>query len=217
MNFFIYIFLVPYFSLFAHQQEDLPEPYQSLELLPFDPHGWFENQKPMEQAINNNYVKVVIEVGSWLGKSTRYIASLLPLEGKVYAVDHWKGSAENQSGETGWHRALPYLYQQFLSNIIHAGLANKIIPIKMASVEAANVLCHPPYNVTADLIYIDASHDTDSVYADLCAWYPYVQGHGILCGDDWESSPNVRTAVTRFAIERGLKIETSLYFWRLVE
>lgn len=148
--------------------------------------------------IKSNGIKIVIEVGSWLGASTRHIASLLPSGGLVYAVDHWLGSAEHQQGQIFWNPALPHLYEIFLSNVIHAGLTEKIIPIRMESLEAAKQLNY----VRPDLIYIDAGHETDAVLADLNAWYPYVQGHGILSGDDWGWS-TVRNAVVAFALHEA--------------
>jgi hypothetical protein len=39
--------------------------------------------------------KLVIELGAWLGLSTRYIADAAP-NATVVSVDHWKGSAEHQ-------------------------------------------------------------------------------------------------------------------------
>ena len=50
----------------------------------------------------------------------------------------------------------------------------------MASVEAARTL-----KVKPDLIYIDATHDFTNVMHDLIIWYPFVKGHGVLCGDDY--------------------------------
>lgn len=199
--------------LFCIDQQDLPEPYNTAQILPFDSHGFYGNGLQLESLIKTNHVKIVIEVGCWLGASTRHIASLLPPEGKVYAVDHWKGSVEHQPGNANWYHALPVLYEVFLSNVIHAGLTDKIIPVKLESLEAAKQLSY----VAADLIFIDAGHDTPAVYADLCAWYPYVKGHGILCGDDWNWH-SVRAAVEAFADERGLKILVTGYnFWRLLD
>src|SRR5579883_2662808 len=101
-------------------QADLPEPYQNVQLLPFDPHGWYGNAIPMENLFETNEIKIVIEVGSWLGASTRHIATLLPEDGKIYAVDHWMGSIEHQPGGDAFHPAVSFAYQQFLSNVIHA-------------------------------------------------------------------------------------------------
>ncbi len=69
-------------------------------------------------------------------------------------------------------------------------------------------------NVIPDLIYIDASHETEAVYQDLTLWFPHVEGRGILCGDDW-NWPSVRKAVEQFATEHHLTIESSDNFWRL--
>lgn len=209
MNRFCFLFLVSVKMLGAHA---LPEPYNSLEtLLPFDGHGWYSNREQMEELIRSHKIKTVIEVGSWLGQSTRHIASELPPSGKVYAVDHWLGSGVQQEGQPFYYKALPYLYEQFLSNVVHAQLTEKIVPVRMESLAAAHSL-----QIPVDLIYIDAEHDTDSVYQDLTAWYPHVTGHGVLCGDDW-GWPTVEAAVRQFAQERKLGIEASGNFWRLVE
>jgi predicted O-methyltransferase YrrM len=198
-------------SIYAERSSpDLPDPYNNIELLPFDGHGWYSNANQISQLINAHHVKTVVEVGSWMGLSTRHIASILPEGGKVYAVDHWLGSEEHK-----YHPTLSQLYQQFLSNVIHAGLTNKIIPIRMDSLAAAShltaILTNPP-----DLIYIDAGHDTKSVYDDLCAYYPLVQENGILCGDDW-GWKSVQIAVRRFAKKNHLKIHASGNFWCLTD
>ncbi len=207
------LFLLVVSSVFGGSQMDLPAPYNSIELLPFHSHSFYRNDKQIEALLRSNDIKTIIEVGSWLGDSTRHMASLLPPGGKVYAVDHWKGSAENQPGQTYWIAQVAYLYEQFLSNVIHAGLTDKIIPIKMDSSDAAVQL---KTVVVPDLIYIDASHDYESVLADLNRWYPYVKGHGIFCGDDW-NLPGVVQAVTEFAGINGLEIHASGAFWLLEE
>ncbi|MFI5334150.1 MAG: class I SAM-dependent methyltransferase [Chlamydiales bacterium] len=208
----VLMFFVP--LLFAFSQADLPEPYNSVELLPYDPHGWYGNASQMKRVIEGSHIKTVVEVGSWLGQSTRHIASLLPEDGKVYAVDHWLGSVEHQPGQSAWHPALPQLYQQFLSNVIHAGMADKIIPIRMSSLEAAQELAQRGLQV--DMVYLDAGHEKEVVYADLWAWYPFVQDHGVMCGDDWEWR-SVRKAVQEFAKQRGLKVKAKGNFWIFVK
>jgi len=85
----------------------------------------------------------------------------------------------------------------------------------MTSLEAAQYLSrnlHAP----ADIVYLDASHDTISVYNDMCAWYPFVEGHGILCGDDW-TWKSVRKAVKKFAEKKHLKVHSSGNFWYLTK
>ncbi len=62
---------------------------------------------------------------------------------------------------------MPAAYWQFLTNCKNLKLTNKIIPIRMTSLEAAKFLSIKP-----DLIYIDASHEEVDVYNDIMAWYP---------------------------------------------
>lgn len=187
-------------------EANLPPPYDSATVLPFLEHGWYSHAAFFESYIKNNHVKTVIEVGSWLGSSTRHIAKCLPDDGVIYAVDHWRGSEEHQPAQSCWIPQLPQLYEYFLSNVIHEGLTAKIIPLRINSLDAAQSL-----SVQADIVYIDASHDTESVYRDLKAWFPHVKSGGILCGDDWGYPPIV-AAVERFAKEEGLNIEINSVF-----
>lgn len=157
---------------------DMPEPYKSIKLLPFDGHGWFINAEHLQGILDIRKPKTVIEVGSWLGCSTRFIAGNLPEGGVIYAVDTWRGSINEPEHQKD--PRLSYLYQLFLSNIIQTGLTERVIPVRMESIEASKAL-----NVQAELIYIDGAHDTASVYNDIMAWYPHLQEGGVMCGDDW--------------------------------
>lgn len=202
---------------FANLIDDvLPDSYPdvyNIEVLPFKEHGWFNNANFMTYLIKIFRVKNVVEVGSWLGTSTRHIARVLPADGVVFAVDHWKGSEEHQESKE-FEVLLPTLFQQFLSNVIHENLIHKIIPVRMDSLSAAEKL--KPLNTHIDLIYLDGDHTLESVYADLSAWYPYVEKQGIICGDDWIWS-GVQCAVTQFANENNLEIHSPENFWYLTK
>lgn len=184
---------------------DIPEPYRSVKDLPFDGHGWFCNEKMLGYILQTKQPKKVIEVGSWLGLSTRFIAERIPRDGILYAIDTWKGS-QNETVHLEDPR-IHCLYQLFLSNVKHAGLTEKIVPIRMESLEAAEAL-----NVQADLIYIDASHDTESVYKDIIAWSKHIKSDGMICGDDW-SWESVRIGVGLAAQQLKRNVRSSENFW----
>lgn len=183
----------------------MPEPYCSINDLPFDDHGWFSNQGQIETCINELKPTTVIEVGSWLGASTRFIAERLPIGSKLYAVDTWLGSQNEELHQQDPRR--PFLYQLFLSNVKHAGLTDVIVPIRMDSIEASKAL-----NMKADLIYLDASHDTESVHNDIMAWFPHLIQGGIFCGDDWHWT-SVRDAVIQAAADLNAPISSEGNFW----
>lgn len=203
MNKIYVLVLFSWLLIFANVEAEmkLPVPYDKAELLPFRPEGFYANATAMEQIFAEKTPKVIVEVGCWLGVSTMHMGSMLPVGGVIYAVDHWLGSIEHQPNQPFWSPILPKLYDQFLSNIIHAELTDKIIPVRMSSLEASIYLS----GLKADLIYIDASHDYESVYADLYAWYPLIKDGGTFCGDDWHHPP-IKQAVYQFADEQNLKV-----------
>lgn len=206
------LFVSTVFRIFA----GFADPYGSIqEPLPFDGMGFYSNAIPMEKLLKETQAKTVIELGSWLGKSTRHIAALLPSDGKIYAVDHWLGSVEHHNDKR-YNKYLPKLYDQFLSNVIRSGLTQKIVPVRMTTLEALKKFQEE--EIIPDIVYVDASHDEQSVYEDLCAYYKLVENHGILCGDDWtwggDTGFPVRRAVQRFAKEKNLEIKVYKKWFR---
>ncbi|HEX2578927.1 MAG TPA: class I SAM-dependent methyltransferase [Rhabdochlamydiaceae bacterium] len=209
-------FLLCTLSFLVPLVANYPSPYDSIEVLPFNPQGWYINGPSMEWLIRRGNVKIIIEVGSWLGLSTRHLAKTIPEDGIVYAVDHWKGSPNEDNSSFD----IPNLYRQFLSNVIHENLTHKIVPVRMSSLEASQVL-----KVKPDLIYLDATHDFTNVMLDLIVWFPLVKGHGTMCGDDyfWADDPSkgggpVKRAVDTFARENNLTVRhDGRWMWYLEE
>lgn len=189
-----------------------PEVYEQVELLPFRPHGWRIHEDFFDPLLASKIFHTVIEVGVFAGKWTIHIAEQLPDESRFFAVDHWKGSEEHFSGGSFEKDLLKNLYQQFLSNVIHKHLTNKVIPVRMNSLQAARKFA--ALNIKGDLIYIDASHDHFSVIKDLEAWYPLLAPGGTFCGDDWNIG-DVQFAVQHFAQKKKLQIVIHGTCWEL--
>ncbi len=179
-------------------------PYTQITKLAYNDHGWFReaNEKMLRKFIENSDVNVVIEVGSWLGKSARLIASLLPSSGRIFCIDPWPESKETFPGLDTYH--------QFLSNAIHENLSSKIIPIRATSREATKYL-----EVKADLIYIDGSHEEVEVLHDIQHWLKNLNSDAILCGDDYGNSdyPGVKTAVDDMGRRLKKKVRHLDEFW----
>jgi cephalosporin hydroxylase len=141
--------------------------------------GWFstENKKNLEYLITTYKPKCIVELGTWLGLSAIHMASILPDYGIVYAIDDWTADLDIYIKNTpGLELKIPTLYQQFLSNVKHANLCHKIVPVRMKTLEAAQSL-----NLKPELIYIDSSHDEVSVFSDIMNWYPKLNNDGTLC------------------------------------
>ncbi len=118
--------------------------------------------------------KTVVEVGSWMGRSTRAMAE--SGAGTVHAIDTWQGSAEHvdilKDKPEGW------LMARFLKNM--EGVQN-VRAHQMTSLAAAEMWQKARF----DMVFLDASHDYESVKADILAWRPLVAGGGLLCGHDY--------------------------------
>lgn len=122
---------------------------------------------------------VAIEVGSYVGRTA--LALLEAGASEVYCVDTWEGGAdEKDEANRLYQRHGSRVFETFCRNAGDAFLFD-IFPLVGTSLQWAKVW---PFKV--DLVYLDASHDYDSVKADIEAWWPHVEEGGILCGHDFD-------------------------------
>lgn len=183
--------------------------YEKAELLGYDLHGWFRNKPALDEIFRSKSISSVIEIGAWLGRSAAYFGHQVEPGGVVYAIDTWKGSLEDP--DMLRDARLPYLYELFLSNMLHEGLEGTVIPIRMTSDEASAVT-----DFTADLIYIDGEHTTDQVLRDIRNWHKRLNFGGVICGNCWDHPP-VKAAVVRAAKELNMLVTSSPpSFWQLL-
>jgi predicted O-methyltransferase YrrM len=118
-----------------------------------------------------------IEVGSWKGKSSSYMAVEIANSGKnieFMCVDTWEGSVEHQGYED-----LKNLYDIFKSNM--KPVEDYYTAIRAKSLDAVNLFA----DNSLDFVFIDASHEYEDVKNDILAWYPKVRNGGILAGHDY--------------------------------
>lgn len=113
-----------------------------------------------------------VEVGSWKGRSSSFMATEIANCGKNIkfdCVDHWKGGDGQYD---------PDCYLKFSQNMKHLhGFFNVV---RLSSVEAAST--YPDSSL--DFVFIDGSHDYESIYSDIRAWLPKVKKGGVIAGHD---------------------------------
>jgi predicted O-methyltransferase YrrM len=165
--------------------------FNSVAELPLFPRSLIDTQaeEALAELCARAGVRTIIEVGTFLGMgSTQVFCRALPPEGRLYCVDTFCVNMIRFQRPENTH------YHAFLSNMKQTGVADKIVPVRMTSLEAAKALA-----VTADLVFIDGDHREEAVIADIEAWRPHVRPGGILCGDDYnvEPCPGVAPAVRR--------------------
>lgn len=117
---------------------------------------------------------VIVEIGSWKGKSTIYLgAGARGERTRVFAIDPFKGSPIHQVN--GPVFTLP----EFLENIQNAGLLDVVTPLTLSSLEARK-LC--PFTVA--VLFIDGDHDSPHPAEDIEAWEPLVKVGGRIAFHD---------------------------------
>lgn len=177
-----------------------------------DLSGWNGNNPIFKELIKEIKPKTIIEVGSWKGQSTVTMGENSDAE--IYCVDTWLGAEEFYTKPTKDRDLMkvngyPNVYYQWLSNIIHHNLQDKVTPIPLPSNIAHKILSK------AELIYIDASHTYDDVLADCFNYWKLLKDGGIMFGDDYTNTVfEVRKAVDDFATTIGKKVEIyDKWYW----
>ena len=190
---------------------------------PFDPAGWGGESAAFAEVSGEVRPDRIIEVGTWKGASALTMARAtqdLGLDAEIICVDTWLGALEfwTDLEDVDRHGALelrfgyPTVYPRFLANVCHAGFQDRITPFPLPSAAAARWFSLR--GITADLVYIDGSHEEEDVYDDLVAYWDLVRPGGRLLGDDW-GWDGVRLAVERFAREEGLAVRHRHDKWEL--
>lgn len=187
--------------------------YEGIDEMPglkLDLEGWNYNGPVFEALIAHIRPETIIEVGCWKGASVNHMAGLCSRYGLhpvIYAVDVFVGTAdggispEEANLLPDGQARKPTLYQQFLYNMWRQGFDEAVVPVWNLSSNAAKTML--AQELKADLIYIDASHDEDNVYADIAAYWPLLSERGVMFGDDWKGYAGVRAAVRRFSREHN--------------
>ena len=147
--------------------------------------GWFSYQVLYDDVIDKlpNHSNIV-EVGSWFGKSTNYLASKIKSSKKninFTAVDTFKGSIGEESHKAKLGVFDNDIYSEFMHSTILLGHNNFLNVIKDTSLNAKDSFI----NNSLDFVMLDAGHSYEDVSNDINAWFYKVKPGGIIAGDDY--------------------------------
>ena len=133
-----------------------------------------------------------IEIGSYCGRSTIWLgAAARECNTVVFAVDHHRGSEENQPGWE-WHDptlvdpsvgqmdTLPFLRRA----LYHAGVEEFVVAVVGRSPMIARY-----WNTPAAFVFIDGGHGVEPARADFAGWSPQVAAGGYLAIHDVFENP----------------------------
>ena len=144
-------------------------------------------------ALNSSKKGPILEIGSYCGKSTIYIATAVKKHsGCVYSVDHHTGSEENQVGweyhdielfdeETGRINSFP----EFMRNLRKANLLDTVVPIVSDS-----LLVSRYWKIPLSMVFIDGGHTMEAAFNDFNNWKDKIIKGGILAIHDVFPNPD---------------------------
>lgn len=129
----------------------------------------------------------MVEVGSWCGRSTVWLGAAARHLGTVlFAVDHHRGSEENQPGWE-WHDptlvdpaaglidTLPF----FRATVAAAGLEDVVV-----AVVGESPVVGSRWTMPVGFLFIDGGHGVEPARADYANWTPRVIVGGLLAIHD---------------------------------
>jgi predicted O-methyltransferase YrrM len=133
-----------------------------------------------------------LEIGSYCGRSTVCLGLACRDAGQVLiAVDHHRGSEEQQPGEEYFDPALfdpasgrVDTLRRFRETLARAGLEQTVVPVVCRSELAARAWSGP-----LGLVFIDGGHAAQSVQADYDGWSPRLPPGGLLAFHDVYPDP----------------------------
>jgi predicted O-methyltransferase YrrM len=158
--------------------------------------GWFNFQDIYKEQVERaRDGAVFVEVGSWLGRSTAYMAVEIANSGKqisFFAVDTWRGSPAEQY-QAVVREMGGTAYEAFLENMERGSVRAMVTPMVGLSALSARAF----NDREVDFVFLDAAHDFHSVRADVRAWLPKVRVGGVIAGHD-ANCPGLMNAVREY-------------------
>ena len=129
----------------------------------------------------------LLEVGTWMGKSTLYLAAAARVRGtQVVTVDHHRGSEEHQPG---WEYHDPGLVDpavgrldtlpRLRATLAAAGVEDDVVVVVGRSADVARL-----WRTPLGLVFIDGGHTDAAAVADYEGWAPWVAPGGVLAIHD---------------------------------
>jgi MMP 1-O-methyltransferase len=136
---------------------------------------------------------VIVEIGSWKGRSTIYLAkgSKAGNNIKVYAVDPHQGTKDHQN-----HKVFN-TFSEFKENLIKANVDDIVVPLVKTSEEASKNWQEP-----IEFLWIDGDHSFPMVKLDFDLWSPYLIKGGIIAFHDAVSG-EPKKVVCNFVLKSG--------------
>jgi hypothetical protein len=187
-----------------HFRDELAPIWQVVDQIP----GWLRepNAIAMFGTMRAEPPQVIVEIGSYLGRSTVFFGLCLKQlnpSGRVVAIDPHTGDRQHLDALAV--DELPS-FQLFEQHCRAAGVQRWVDARRATSLEAAEGWSEP-----VDLLYIDGWHSYEAVLDDGRAWLPHLSERGVVFFDDYANYDEVENAVVQLADEGSFHLWGTIF------
>lgn len=133
---------------------------------------------------------LIVEIGSYQGRSAIVLARAAPPGVEVVAIDPHAGNDRGPQQIRGSVDQGEQDHQTFLANLERAGVRDRVRHVRLPSQEAALEVVAP-----IDLLYIDGAHRYRPARDDIRRWSPHVTEGGTILIHDSFCSVGVTGAI----------------------
>jgi MMP 1-O-methyltransferase len=157
--------------------------------------GYLTEQEGMllyELARDCTVPGVIVEIGSWKGRSTMCLAlGSMKGQGKtIFAIDPHTGSPEHWAAF-----GTVSTFDEFSDNVRRAGVEDIVVPLVHTSSDVART-----FDEAVAMVFIDGAHEFESVKQDFDDWVPKVVEGGIVALHDAVTRPGPRRVARDFVL-----------------
>ncbi len=135
---------------------------------------------------------LIVEIGSFRGRSTIVLASAAHVDVELIAVDPHAGNDRGPQEIDGYEAEAAGDHEVFLANLARAGVGERVRHLRMFSTEALAEISRP-----IDVLYIDGAHRYAPARTDIADFGARVADGGTMLIHDSFSSIGVTAAIMR--------------------
>lgn len=173
--------------------------------------GWMTEAELRWLASSAAGKQVVIELGSWQGRSAKAMARTVG--GTLFCCDPWYSNPRTEYPELS--EGPDNVFLKFKENVADEIGQGKLSPMRMTSLCASREIASLLGGRPIDMVFIDADHRYESVSVDIAAWRGLIAKGGLLCGHDYSKEwPGVVKAVDELV--KGVSLVNGTCIWMLV-
>ena len=145
--------------------------------------GWFNYSETYNIIVDQiNDDGKIVEIGSFLGRSTHYLATALYNAGKenvkIYSVDTFEGSSEHATLK------LPKDFSSTFKNNLEFFIQKGMVTVCQGRSDSEEIL-NQFKDESVDYIMVDGAHEYEPVMDDIQNWWSKLKTDGVMFGDDY--------------------------------